>query len=122
MSHPDPVTGRIKKKTFGPWMKTMFHLLAAAKGLRGTAFDPFGRSADRQVERRLIAEYERLVEEIIERLDAGNHASAVALAALPEQIRGYGHVKEASLAAVKRREAELLAAFRAPQGARRAAE
>ncbi len=121
VSHPDPVTGKIKKKTFGPWMKVVFHLLAAAKGLRGTAFDPFGRSADRALERRLIAEYERLVEEIIERLDAGNHATAVALAAIPEQIRGYGHVKEASLAATRQRETELLAAFRAPRGPRQQA-
>ena len=122
MSRADPVTGRIKKRQFGPWMMNVFRLLAPLKGLRGTAVDPFGRSPDRKLERRLIAEYERLVEELIERLDSGNHATAVALASIPEQIRGYGHVKEAHLAAARQREAELLAAFRAPRDARQAAE
>ena len=100
----------------------VFHLLARLKGLRGTALDPFGRLPERQLERKLIAEYEELVEEIIDRLDAGNHATAVALASIPEQIRGYGHVKDAHLAEARRREAELLAIFRTEPDARRAAE
>jgi len=121
VSHPDPVTGKIKKKVFGPWIGRVFPLLARGKALRGTALDPFGRTPERVLERRLIADYERLIEEVIERLEAGNHAIAVSLAAIPEQIRGYGHVKEASLAIAKRREAELLAEFRRPSGRRREA-
>jgi indolepyruvate ferredoxin oxidoreductase len=122
LSHVDPETGRIAKKQFGPWMMRVFRLLSRLKGLRGTKLDPFSRLPERRLERRLIAEYEALIEEIIARLDAGNHATAVALASIPAQIRGYGHVKEAHLAAAKQREAELLAGFRAPPDARQAAE
>ncbi|HET6619140.1 MAG TPA: indolepyruvate ferredoxin oxidoreductase family protein, partial [Dongiaceae bacterium] len=88
VSHPDPVTGRITKKQFGPWMMTAFGLLARLKGLRGTAFDPFAKSQDRKLERGLLAEYETLIEELLAGLSRENHAAAVALAALPEQIRG----------------------------------
>ena len=122
MSRVDPATGRIAKKQFGPWMMRAFRLLARLKGLRGTALDLFGRLPERRLERRLIAEYQTLIEKIIARLDAGNHATAVALASIPEQIRGYGHVKDAHLAEAKKREAELLAAFRAAPDTRRAAE
>ncbi|HJR23540.1 MAG TPA: DUF6537 domain-containing protein, partial [Dongiaceae bacterium] len=124
VSHADPVTGRIKKKEFGPWMMKAFGVLARLKWLRGTAFDPFARSQDRKLERRLIAEYEALVAEILAGLSAENHATAVALAALPEQIRGYGHIKEGNAASVRKRQDELLAAFRSPSPSttRRAAE
>jgi indolepyruvate ferredoxin oxidoreductase len=122
VSRADPVTGRIKKKEFGPWMMAVFRVLARLKGLRGTAFDPFARSEDRKLERRLIAEYEALIAEIVTGLSPETHATAVALAALPEQIRGYGHVKEASLESARKRWDELLAAFRSPSSTRRAAE
>ncbi|HWA46691.1 MAG TPA: DUF6537 domain-containing protein, partial [Dongiaceae bacterium] len=122
LSHIDPETGRIAKKQFGPWMMRVFRLLARLKGLRGGALDPFSRLPERRLERRLIADYEALIEEIITRLDAGNHATAVALASIPEQIRGYGHVKEAHLATAKKREAELLTVLRSPPDARKAAE
>ncbi len=124
VSHADPVTGRIKKKQFGPWMMTAFGVLARLKWLRGTALDPFARSQDRKLERRLIGEYEALVAEVLAGLSAENHATAVALAALPEQIRGYGHIKEGNVASVRKRQEELLAAFRSPSPSttRRAAE
>jgi indolepyruvate ferredoxin oxidoreductase len=122
LSHPDPVTGRIRKKQFGPWMMTVFGVLARLKWLRGTAFDPFARSADRKLERRLIGEYELLIEEVLKGLTPANHATAVALAALPEQIRGYGHIKEASAEWARKRRDELLAAFHSPSDTRRAAE
>jgi indolepyruvate ferredoxin oxidoreductase len=124
VSRVDPATGRIKKKEFGPWMMTAFGVLARLKWLRGTAFDPFGRSEDRKLERRLIADYEALVAEILAGLSTENHATAVALAGLPEQIRGYGHVKEGNVASVRKRQEELLAAFRSPSPSttRRAAE
>ena len=85
--------------------------LARLKFLRATALDPFGRSRERRQERALIADYERSVQHILDRLDAGNHAAAVALARLPETIRGYGPVKERSVAAAKAKRGELMAAF-----------
>jgi indolepyruvate ferredoxin oxidoreductase len=124
VSRVDPATGRIRKREFGPWMMTAFGVLARLKWLRGTALDPFARSEDRKLERRLIADYEALVAEILAGLSAENHATAVALAALPEQVRGYGHVKEGNVASVRKRQDELLAAFRSPSPSttRRAAE
>jgi indolepyruvate ferredoxin oxidoreductase len=110
----DPETGHLKKHKFGPWMMTAFRVLASLKGLRGTALDIFGRTPERRVERQLIVDYFALVEEIIATLTPANHRIAVALAAVPEHIRGYGHVKEAHLKTAKAREAELLAQFRAP--------
>jgi indolepyruvate ferredoxin oxidoreductase len=108
----DPATGKPKKMRFGPWMMTAFGVLARLKFLRGSAFDVFGRTAERRAERALIGEYERLVDELLARLAADNHALAMQLAGLPEEIRGYGHVKEKSLAAARVKWAELLARFR----------
>jgi indolepyruvate ferredoxin oxidoreductase len=99
-----------------------FRLLARLRGLRGGPFDLFGMSAERRHERALVKDYEALVEELSAKLDHDNHRLAVALASLPEQIRGYGHIKEANLARAKAREAELLAAFRDPAARPRAAE
>ncbi len=118
----DPATGHLKKRAYGPWMLKAFALLARMKGLRGTVFDPFGRSQERRRERALIGEYERLVEELIQSLSHDNHALAVEITRLPLGIRGFGHVQEANLAKVKAREAELLAAFRSPQPQMSAAE
>ncbi len=109
----DKITGLPRKLSFGPWMMTAFRVLAKFKGLRGTAFDPFGYTAERRTERALIADYEALLAEIVERLTPDNHAIAVGLAALPEKIRGFGHVKARTLATVKADEAALLAQFRA---------
>ncbi|MGH6946243.1 MAG: indolepyruvate ferredoxin oxidoreductase family protein [Kiloniellales bacterium] len=117
-SRRDPETGHLKKVAFGPWMMTAFRLLAKLKGLRGTAFDPFGWTAERKLERKLVADYERLMEELLQKLDSDNHALAVELAAIPEKIRGYGHIKDEHLKCAKACEADLLEAFRNP--ARRA--
>jgi indolepyruvate ferredoxin oxidoreductase len=114
---PDPITGRPKKTKFGPWTMRLFKLLASMKRLRGTRLDIFGRSEDRVTERRLIAEYEALVAELVAGLTPANHALAVALAGVPDQIRGYGPVKAASVVTAKAKEAELLARFRAPMEA-----
>jgi len=110
----DPETGHLKKRKFGPWMMTAFRMLAGLKGLRGTAFDIFGRTPERRMERQLITDYFALVEEIVATLTPANHRIAVALASIPEHIRGFGHVKEAHLKTAKAREAELLAQYRAP--------
>jgi indolepyruvate ferredoxin oxidoreductase len=98
-------------------MRHAFKLLAKLRVLRGTALDPFGWTRERRTERRLIADYEALLDELTAALRPANHALAVELAAIPEHIRGYGHVKERHLAAAKAREAELLAQFRATAGA-----
>ncbi len=110
----DPVTGHLKKRRYGPWMLRAFGLLAKLKFLRGTRLDPFGRSDERRGERALIGEYEALIDELLAGLGRDNHALALELAAIPEQIRGFGHVKEASLAAARAKQAKLIDAFRAP--------
>jgi len=113
--------GHLVKQEFGPWMMKGFGVLAKLKGLRGTAFDPFGHTEERKMERALIGEYRRTVEALLPKLTAGNLAQAVAIAGIPEDIRGYGHVKERNLVAAKRKEAELIAAFHAGATASRAA-
>src|SRR5262249_42720874 len=113
----DPQTGLPKKMKFGPWMMTAFSVLAKMKGLRGTAFDIFGRTAERQMERALIGEYEQLVDEILVKLTAENHTVAVQLANLPEEIRGYGHVKDRNLKMVRAKWSELLGRLRGQQTA-----
>ncbi|MEP9376668.1 indolepyruvate ferredoxin oxidoreductase family protein [Aquabacter sp. CN5-332] len=114
LARKDPVTGEPKKMRFGPRMMKGFALLARLKGLRGTPFDVFGWSAERRLERALIADYEALVEELLGALSLANHAYAVALASIPEKIRGYGPVKARHLEAAKAEEADLLVRFRAP--------
>ncbi len=89
--------GELVKQPFGPWMRSAFSLLARMKGLRGTAFDLFGRSEERRTERALIGEYRRCIEELLQGLNAGNRTLAVDIARVPEDIRGYGHVKERHL-------------------------
>ncbi|WP_020653743.1 indolepyruvate ferredoxin oxidoreductase family protein [Massilia niastensis] len=109
--------GRAIKKEYGPWMLKAFGVLARFKGLRGTAFDVFGYTAERRGERALIGAYRQTVEALLPKLTADNLAQAVAIAAIPEDIRGYGHVKERHLKAARQKEAALLAAFHAPAGA-----
>jgi indolepyruvate ferredoxin oxidoreductase len=113
--------GHLVKQEFGPWMMKAFGVLAKLKGLRGTAFDVFGYTDERKMERALIAEYRRTVEALLPKLSSENLAQAVAIASIPEEIRGFGHVKERNLAAAKRKEAELVAAFHADGAVTRAA-
>jgi indolepyruvate ferredoxin oxidoreductase len=112
LARRDPETGEPRKISFGPWMMPLFRLLAPLKGLRGTAFDLFGYSVERKMERRLIAEYEAMLSEVLARLTPENHALAVGLAAIPEKIRGFGHVKMRHLTAAKADEAALFEQFR----------
>ncbi|WNJ91238.1 indolepyruvate ferredoxin oxidoreductase family protein [Bosea sp. 685] len=112
LARRDPVTGIPRKISFGPWMMSAFGLLAKLKGLRGTAFDIFGYSEERRTERALIGAYETLIGEILAKLSTQNHALCIALAATPEKIRGFGHVKERHLKAAKAEEAELLKRLR----------
>jgi indolepyruvate ferredoxin oxidoreductase len=104
----DPVTGHARKREFGPFMMTAFGLLARLRRLRGTRFDVFGYSAERRLERQLIADYRRTLETLLPRLNGGNHDTLVELAALPLQMRGFGHVKERNIGIARAREALLL--------------
>ncbi|HYL17806.1 MAG TPA: indolepyruvate ferredoxin oxidoreductase family protein [Burkholderiales bacterium] len=113
--------GELIKSEYGPWVFGVFKLLAKLRGLRGTALDIFGYTEERRTERRLIEDYERTVAELLGRLTPESHALAVEIASIPEEIRGYGHVKMKNLAAAKEKEAKLLAQYRAPVEARRAA-
>jgi indolepyruvate ferredoxin oxidoreductase len=113
LARRNPETGEPKKMSFGPWMLRVFAVLAKFKFLRGTLLDPFGYTAERQMERRLISDYEHLLEEIFEHLTPANHHVAVALAMIPEKIRGFGPVKQRHLAAAKAEEAALREQFRA---------
>jgi indolepyruvate ferredoxin oxidoreductase len=112
LARRDKTTGLPRKMTFGPWLLVGFRLLATMKFLRGTMFDPFGRTQERRTERQLIADYEAVLEQIIARLTPENHHIAVGLAAIPEKIRGFGHVKMRHLVAAKADEAALLEQFR----------
>jgi indolepyruvate ferredoxin oxidoreductase len=107
--HPD--TGRLMKREFGPWVLKAFGVLAKLRFLRGTPLDLFGYTAERRMERQLIADYEKRIDGLLRQLNADNQDVAAEIAGLPEFIRGFGHVKELNLAAVRRREAELLERF-----------
>jgi indolepyruvate ferredoxin oxidoreductase len=108
----DPNTGEPRKISFGPWMLKAFGALAKFKFLRGTPLDPFGYSEERKIERKLITDYQALLDELLSKLTPDNHHIAVALASIPEKIRGYGHVKMRHLKAAKAEEAVLLDQFR----------
>lgn len=111
LSRRDPATGRLKKRAFGPWMFAAFKMLAKLKGLRGTAFDVFGYTAERRTERQLVRDYLALLADVAARLASQNHAVAVELLQLPDTIRGYGHVKDKSVDVAETRKAELLSMF-----------
>ncbi len=114
LARRDKETGEPRKMRFGAWMLPVFRLLAKGKGLRGTAWDVFGYTAERKLERQMIADYEKLLDEIAERLSAGTHRTAVALASLPLDINGFGHIKERNHKVAKAREKTLLAELRNP--------
>jgi indolepyruvate ferredoxin oxidoreductase len=112
----DPATGHLRKRDYGPWLLGAFRILAKLRWLRGTRFDIFGRTAERRRERQSIAEYEALLGEIIAGLATANHAIAVELAAVPLEIRGFGHIKEANLRRAQATAETLITRFRAPPG------
>jgi indolepyruvate ferredoxin oxidoreductase len=100
LARPDPKTGQVAKLAFGPWIFTAFKWLARARRWRGTRWDLFGRSEERRLERQLLADYEAELAALLPRLNAGTLDDAIALAALPESIRGFGHVKRRAIEAV----------------------
>jgi indolepyruvate ferredoxin oxidoreductase len=100
ISRPDPETGRIRKRMYGSWIMKLMPLLARLKVLRGTALDVFGRSAERRMERALLAEYEADIAWLLDRLPGlpeGRLGDAARFAAWPDQVRGFGHVKAAAV-------------------------
>ena len=99
---------------FGGWMLPLFRLLARLRFLRGTAFDPFGRTAERKLERQLVVDYQQTVGELLDGLNDDNHGLAVSIASVPDRIRGFGHIKLASVEAARACQADLLAEWRAP--------
>jgi len=99
------------KIRIGSWMLPAMRWLAHGKRLRGTAFDPFGRTGERRMERELIAHFDGLFDAMANELSTDNQSLAARIAALPMSIRGFGHVKLANLEAAKLREAELLHRF-----------
>jgi len=104
--------GELQKQKFGSWMLPAFRLLAPLRFLRGTVFDVFGHTEERRMERALIAEYRTSIDDLLPTLSPSNHAAAVALARIPEQIKGFGHVKARHLAAAREKWAALRAAYR----------
>ena len=106
--------GELVKQSFGPWVRSAFGLLTKMKGLRGGALDIFGKTAERQMERALIAEYRACIDELLTSLTPDRLALAARIARIPEEIRGYGHVKERHLVAARARWADLMQQWRQP--------
>jgi len=113
--------GHLRKAEYGPWMFKAFRALAKLKGLRGGALDVFGYSAERRMERQLIVDYFKQIDELLAGLDHGSLALAVDIASVPEFIRGYGHIKERHFADAMKRQDDLLSAWRNPRATRAAA-
>jgi indolepyruvate ferredoxin oxidoreductase len=113
----DKVTGEPRKMTFGPWVLPMLRFLAKHKNKRGTWMDVFGYTSERRLERRMIGDFEADLDEIERRLSPESHRAAVALAVLPEEIRGFGHVKHRNYEAAMKKRETLLAMLRDPKPA-----
>ncbi len=114
LSKINPDTGLPVKRDFGAWMGTAMTWLARLKFLRGGPLDIFGRTEERQTERRLIVEYEAMIGELLAGLKPGNHSQAVRLAQVPELITGYGHIKAQHLAEATALQDNLMAEWRKP--------
>jgi len=106
--------GEMQKQKYGPTMLTGFKLLAKLKGLRGGALDLFGRTEERRTERALIGEYRACIDELLADLSVAKLGQAVEIARIPEQIKGYGHVKARHLQTARANWSALMAAWRAP--------
>jgi indolepyruvate ferredoxin oxidoreductase len=107
--------GHLVKQEYGSWIFTAFKLLTKMKGLRGGAFDLFGKTEERRMERQWIVDYRKGLEEIIESLNHDNYSHALEIAKTPEQLRGYGHVKEAHHLKVKAKWDDLFLQWRNPE-------
>jgi indolepyruvate ferredoxin oxidoreductase len=110
----DPTTGRPRKYELGPWVLPLLRMLAKLRWLRGSRLNPFGWSADRRLERELLASYERLLGRIGSELDDARFDVALALARLPEQVRGFGPIKRAAAERARAAEVQLWRQWNAP--------
>jgi indolepyruvate ferredoxin oxidoreductase len=120
---PRNAAGEPVKLAFGEWVRPIFRVLAKLKVLRGTPLDVFGITKERKLERKLLEEYETLLVEVMAKLRPDTHAIAVALASIPEKIRGFGHVKLRHFEAAEAEKRALLEQFRAePAAVKLAAE
>ncbi|MDY6947067.1 MAG: DUF6537 domain-containing protein [Pseudomonadota bacterium] len=115
LARRDKATGHLRKRAFGGWMLPLLRLLSKGRRLRGTVFDPFGHTAERRMERALIAEYEALVEALLASLSRDSYANAVHIAGMILEVRGFGHVKEQAVAKYRPMLAAALAEY--PRGA-----
>ena len=111
LTRRDPQTGKPVKREFGPWVLPLFRVLARLKGLRGSRLDVFGYSAERKMERELISEYEQDIDQLLAETSPDNYNSAIAIAELPQQIRGFGHVKQANISKAAKRHDQLMLEF-----------
>jgi len=108
--------GRPRKRSFGSWTLSLFRVLAKMKGLRGGPFDVFGYTKERRTERKLIVEYKADISEILQDLKNENHHFAAAIARSPNEIRGFGPVKELAIAKTNAARKDLFAQFRGASG------
>ena len=118
LSKRDPETGELIKQKYGPWILKAFRHLAKLKRLRGGKWDIFGKTEERHMERQAIEDYDRLLTDLCAKLTRDNLAIAVKLASMPDDVRGYGHVKERHVALATAKQAQLLADFNDPQAAK----
>ncbi|MGH8808272.1 MAG: indolepyruvate ferredoxin oxidoreductase family protein, partial [Noviherbaspirillum sp.] len=107
--------GHLQKAQYGSWVWHGFRLLAKLKKLRGTRFDPFSYTVERKTERQMIVDYRNTVLALLDTLSADKLALAVEIAALPEKVRGFGHVKEKAIAQFRTEEEALLKKYASPQ-------
>ena len=110
-SKKDPHSGKPKKIEFGPWIMPVFKLLAKFKKIRGTFLDPFGYTAERKSERQLVSHFEETVIKLLENLSTKNYTLAIEIASIPQEIRGFGHVKEEGLLQARKKWEQLLSDF-----------
>ena len=108
LARPDPVTGRVRKMTFGPWMWPVLRMLAKGRTLRGTWLDVFGRTSERRAENALLTAYENALDEIVISLTNDTRGTARAIARLPENVTGFGHVRAPKMAEMHRHLSDLL--------------
>jgi indolepyruvate ferredoxin oxidoreductase len=120
-SRRDPHTGLPRKSSYGPWLGGVMKMLAGMKGLRDGRFDIFGRTAERRAEKALRDRYVADIEQLAATLTQQSLATAIALAKIPEQIRGFGHIKEQAMKAADSERERLMGTIGTSSGRARAA-
>lgn len=114
----DRRTGEPRKRRFGRRIQYPFRALAAFRSLRGGFLDPFARTEERRRERALIERYLVTIDNVSAAMNLANYAIAVQIATIPDDIRGYGHVKRQSLQLAEEKEGKLLQEYFSGSGER----